>query len=168
MTLEPDALADLYRSHGAMVRRRARSLLGDEEDANDVLQEIFVSLHSKPEQFRAQSSISTFLYTMTTNLCLNKLRDRKNRARLLELHVKPRNNTHAQVNAPAEKLAVVRDILARVPDELANAAVYYYMDEMTHDEIAAVLGCSRRHVGDLLVRFHEHASKLAGNVLRSA
>jgi RNA polymerase sigma-70 factor (ECF subfamily) len=46
-----------------------------------------------------------------------------------------------------------------VPEELAQAAVYYYADEMTHEEIAEVLRCSRRHVGDLLERLHQEVGR---------
>jgi RNA polymerase sigma-70 factor (ECF subfamily) len=39
-----------------------------------------------------------------------------------------------------------------LPEPLGHVAVYYYLDELTHEEIAELLGCSRRHVGNLLVR----------------
>jgi RNA polymerase sigma-70 factor (ECF subfamily) len=56
--------------------------------------------------------------------------------------------------ANAESAAIVRELLARVPDDLAEVAIHYYVDEMTHEEIARVRGCSRRHVGDLIERLH--------------
>lgn len=46
----------------------------------------------------------------------------------------------------------MRDALAQLPDQEARAAVYFHLDGMTHTEIAELLGCSRRHVGDLLER----------------
>ena len=45
-----------------------------------------------------------------------------------------------------------RSVLAQLPDDLACAAVYYYVDELSHREIAEVMGCSRRHIGNLLAR----------------
>jgi DNA-directed RNA polymerase specialized sigma24 family protein len=45
-----------------------------------------------------------------------------------------------------------RRLLARLPLELAEVVVYYYVDEMTHDEIAEQIGCSRRQIGNLLAR----------------
>src|SRR4051812_368461 len=55
----------------------------------------------------------------------------------------------------SEQVATVRDLLSRLPDRLAEVAVYYYVDEMTHAEIAGILGCSRRHVGDILQRLQQ-------------
>jgi RNA polymerase sigma-70 factor (ECF subfamily) len=86
---------------------------------------------------------------------LNRLRNATNRARLLAEKVEPVEPAGASPSA--ETRAEVRQILAKVPEELARVAVYYYLDDMTHKEIADHLGCSRRHVGDLLVRFIEAA-----------
>ncbi len=56
----------------------------------------------------------------------------------------------------------MRDLLARMPPELARVAVYHYADEMTHDEIALLLECSRRHVGNLIERLHERVRAVVG------
>lgn len=152
----------LYQSHGHVVLRRARQILGNEAEAEEALQEVFISLVKRPDQFQGRSALSTFLYGMTTNLCLNRIRNRKNRQRLLDVHVKPM--TEQSKPSPAEKMTLLRQLLVKVePPELAEVATYYYMDEMTHAEIAEVLGCSRRHVGNLLDRFHEAAEKIGAD-----
>ena len=151
----------LYREHGHVVLLRARAILGNEDDAREMLQQIFVSFIEKPAQLDGVRSMVAFLYGVTTHRCLNRLRDRSNRARLVELHVRPAATTAQSTSSiGAAERAQMRQVLARLPQELAEVAVYYYLDELTHDEIARVLGCSRRHVGDLLERFHEHADKL--------
>jgi RNA polymerase sigma-70 factor (ECF subfamily) len=149
MTLGPSDIEAAYRSHGHSVLRRARRLLGDDQEAREVLQEIFTSLLAKPDQFGGRSSILTWLYTVTTHACLNRIRNRRTRLRILE--AQPRSE--ASPAPDLEAMAAARQMLARLPGDQAEAAVYYYFDEMTHAEIADVLGCSRRHVGDLLERF---------------
>lgn len=140
----------LYRSYGHSVLRRARQILANDDDAREILQEIFVGLVSRPDQFDRRSTPSTFLYAVTTHACLAKLRDRKNRLRLVDQHVRPWTTELDPRSADAA--SIVRGVLAQLPDEEARAAVYYHLDGMTHAEIAEVLGCSRRHVGDLLER----------------
>lgn len=140
----------LYRSYGHSVLRRARQILASDDEAGEVLQEIFVGLVARPQQFAQRSSPGTFLYTVTTHACLARLRDRKNRLRLLDEQVKPWASELDPRTADAALL--VRAVLAQLPDDEARAAVYYHLDGMTHAEIADVLGCSRRHVGDLLER----------------
>ena len=46
-------------------------------------------------------------------------------------------------------------VLGDLPEDEARAAVYYHLDGMSHAEVAEVLGCSARHVGDLLSRMTE-------------
>lgn len=134
----------LYRSHGQIVLRRARTLLGSEADAQEALQEVFASLLTA----QLHGSVVSWLYQATTHHCLNLLRNRRTGARLLELRA-PRAET---VPANAEALAEVRKLLALLPDEVAAAVVYHHLDGMTHDEVAGMLGCSRRKVGYLLER----------------
>lgn len=143
----------LYRSYGHSVLRRARAILGSEADAHDVLHEIFAGLVSRPEQFTGTSAPSTFLYAVTTNACLARLRDHRNRARLLDEHVRP---WASEIDPrPLDTRVLVRAALAELADDEARAAVYHHLDGMSHAEVAEVLGCSARHVGDLLSRITE-------------
>ena len=143
-----------YRRHGHSVLRRARQILGNDDEASEVLQQVFVSLVARPEQFAGHSSPLTFLYAMTTHACISRIRDRKNRMRLIDQQVRPWSSD-VDPRTP-EAAVIVRNVLAQLPDEEARAAVYYYLDGMTHAEIAELLECSRRHVGDILSRLARH------------
>lgn len=148
----------LYRAHGDVVLRRATAILGNVEDAREVLQDLFVSLVKDPSRYRKESSPVTFLYAATTHRALRRLRDRKNRNRLVDEHVKP----FATERDPArgEQLAILRDVLRHLPEDLAAVAAYTYLDGLSQDEIAPLLGCSRRQVGKLLEKFHARAQAL--------
>ena len=140
----------LYRAYGHCVLRRARQILGSDDDAAEVLQELFVGLVARPGQFDGRSAPSTFLYAATTHACLSRLRDRQNRRRLIDEQVRPLTTDVDPRSADAG--AAVRRVLAQLTDDEARAATYHYLDGMSHAEVAEILGCSRRHVGDLLVR----------------
>ncbi len=140
----------LYRTYGHSVLRRARQILGNEDDAAEVLQELFVGLLARPAQFEGRSAPSTFLYAATTYACLARLRNRHNRRRLLDEQVRPWASDIDPRSAHAA--AAVRGVLAQLTDDEARAAVYHHLDGMSHTETAELLGCSRRHVGDLLAR----------------
>ena len=151
MRLTGDAIEQLYRSHGHVVLRRARILMGSESEAQEALQEVFASLLHQPGA--VGSSAVGWLYRATTHFCLNQLRNRRTGARLLEAAPPP-----GPANASAELLAEVRSLLSRLPPEVAAAAVYHHVDGMTHTEVAGLLGCSRRQVGYLLERARLHAA----------
>jgi RNA polymerase sigma-70 factor (ECF subfamily) len=150
VNLAPDDIERLYRSHGHLVLRRARAILGNEADAQEALQEVFTALLRAPGDVRAARSVVGWLYGATTHHCLNLLRNRRTGARLVELHVVPMVPTAGRARADA--LVEARDLLATLPEEVGAAVVYHHVDGMTYDEIAAQLGCSRRKVGYLLER----------------
>lgn len=142
------AIEALYRSHGGLVQRRARTMLGNDADANDAVQNIFIRLLKNPESFQGRSQPSTFLYAVTTNHCLATLRDRNNRQRIVDdkvVHELP-----SSVPPTTDARGELRLLLARLPEDAAAVAVYYYIDEMTQDQIATHLSCSRRTVAGLL------------------
>lgn len=148
--------SELYRRHAPTVFRRARQLLGSESDAQEIVQELFLSLYERPEQYSGRSSMVTFLYGATTHACLNRLRDGRNRLRLVKERYVPQEN--ARVEPSPEMRLLLRQALGTLPRDLAEALVYYVVDGMSQQEIAEVRGCSRRHVGDLLARL-ERAGK---------
>jgi RNA polymerase sigma factor (sigma-70 family) len=83
---------------------------------------------------------------------LTRVRDRRTRERLLRERAAGATATAAP---GSERLALVRQWLARLPEPLAEVAVYSYVDGMTQQEIAEQIGGSRRRVGDLLRQLEE-------------
>jgi RNA polymerase sigma-70 factor (ECF subfamily) len=151
-----DDIETVYRKHGHLVLRRALCILGDADEAQDVLQDVFASLVDRPEQFGSRSSMSTWLYSATVHLCLNRIRNQKNRGRLLQQQAEM---LRPQAGPPAgESRLVLRKLLERMPEDLAELAIHYAVDGMTHEEIARVMGCSRRHVTRLLDRMQAWAN----------
>src|SRR6266576_5859677 len=84
MTLDAAAIERLYRSHGHIVLRRARALLGSEPDAQEALQEVFAALLRAPHSLRSAASVVGWLYQSTTHFCLNLIRNQRTGARLLQ------------------------------------------------------------------------------------
>jgi len=151
--MDAATIDELYRRYGPVVLRRARAILGDEEMARDVLQEVFVRVVEQKGSFRGEASPMTWIYRITTNLSLNRLRDDRRRDELLREHGSPPDTIESTTEAKLTLAAILR----QVPEELREIAVYYHVDRMSHAEIAAVLGVSRRTVGYRLEEFHRRA-----------
>lgn len=146
----PSVTDAIYRKHAPSVFRRARRLLGNDADAHEVVQDLFLSLLASPERFRGESTLTTFLYTATTNACLNRIRDDKNRLRLLAEN--PAGKVPRDAPLSVEQLTYLHELLRALPEPLGRVAVHYYLDDLTHEQIAKLLDCSPRHVGDLVTR----------------
>ncbi len=136
----------LYRTYAPMVLRRVLRFYPRQE-AEEVLQEVFLVVLERIESFRAESSPATWLYRITTNHCLNRKRDQGRRGELWEQHGEGVWG-QGELGADQEVARLLREVWASVPTELVDVGVYYYLDGMTHEEIARVLGVSRRTIGN--------------------
>ncbi|MGZ3460043.1 MAG: RNA polymerase sigma factor [Archangium sp.] len=151
-------IASLFDQHGPRVYRRALRLLGNPADAEEATQEIFIRALRAADGFRQQSQMTTWLYQITTHYCLNLIRDRTRRAELHEEHVAPMvDGSDRAEPARPEDLVLLRRLLSTADERQAAAAVYVFLDGMSHEEAAEVLGVSKRTVGNLLERFQAWA-----------
>jgi RNA polymerase sigma-70 factor (ECF subfamily) len=155
---------DAYERYGRALLRKAERILGHREDARDVVQGLFVDLHQKSN---APMDLP-YLYRAVTHRCLTLLRDEANRARLL--------GRHDEALAPARRTrcddtAIGRDLLVKLVRELdeheSEVLMYRYVDDMTQEEIATLLGLSRKTIGKRLERIREVVERIvAGEATR--
>lgn len=146
-----DDLDTLFRRHGPMVYRRALQILGDHASAEEATQEVFIRAMKASDRFVADARPSTWLYRITTNYCLNRIRDAQRRRELLD--AQRDEVTPASIARDPQRLAILRDLLQEAEPQQAQAAVAVYIDGMSHAEAATALGVSRRTVGNLCDRF---------------
>lgn len=144
----------LFVRWGPMVLRRARAILGNDADAEETAQEVFIRAMRGLDNFEGRSKPSSWLYRITTNLCLNRLRNQKRRKELRDIHLQesPASAGHADE-------VMMRELLQKVPQEAwARTAVYVYVDGMTHQEAAKLMGVSKRTIGNHLARLQKWVS----------
>ena len=150
-------IESLYAQYGPVVLRRARALLGETEAAQDVLHEIFIRLLRSPELLSGVASRVAYFYQATTHACLNRLRHETLRKKHLAV-VKPPPERVGHTPAVDDRIHLQR-LLASAPEELQQIAVYYYVDQMSQDEIAELVGVSRRTIGHRLDAFRQLAEE---------
>jgi RNA polymerase sigma-70 factor, ECF subfamily len=141
---------DLYRRYSASVLRRASLLMGDRDAGKDVMQEVFLRAFRARAEFAGAGSPLSWLYRITTNLCLNRLRDTRRRRDALE-----RASTSGEPAAgpTIDTALTVRALLEHVPEGVQEIAIYYFVDQMSQDEIANLLSIPRRTIGHRLDQF---------------
>jgi RNA polymerase sigma-70 factor (ECF subfamily) len=149
---------EAYERYGRALIRRAVRLLGSVEDARDVVQGLFADLHRRGDVVLELP----YLYRAVTNRCLTFLRDESNRARLLERNV---GALDPPARSRCDEHVIGLDLLAKLVRELdegeTEVLTYRYVDDMTQDEIAALLGLSRKTVGKRLERVRDMVRRVA-------
>ena len=153
-----DRLATLYRTYGPSIYIRCRSILDDDAEAHDATQETFLRVHRHLDRVPSNDEALYWIYRVATNYCLNELRNRKNRPR-----VQLATGQDAVADQDPEGRMVSRDLAARLIDaahpKVKPVAWLYHMDGLDQDEVAAILGLSRRTVVTRLAAFAQSARK---------
>jgi RNA polymerase sigma-70 factor (ECF subfamily) len=150
-------LAELYARFYLRVVAHAHGLLRDRESARDAAHDVFIRIVSDRSGVLALDEPANWILRVTTNLCLNRLRDDQRRRRILARNP-PVNDVYPDV---AEARAILGDVLRDVPDDLVDIAARYHVDEMTQEEISRSIGVPRRTVAHRLMTFQMTASGTA-------
>lgn len=154
-------VGQLFQQYGALVYRRAFRLLGRREDAEEATQEVFVRVMRGLDTFENRSSVTTWLYQITTHYCLDLLR---NSSRRRQLFAQQALDEDRQEPASASDLVLLRQLLSECDEQQGRAVIYVHLDGMSHEQAAEVLGVSKRTVGNLVDRFFAWAQKRSANL----
>jgi len=135
-------------------------MLQNTEDAEDIVQGLFVDMLKKK-----QTDLDLpYLYRAVTNRCINFLKYRENRRRLL---AKQDQVLRGPVRIRCDELAVGLDMLTKLVDRLDKKSVeiliYRYFDDLTQEEIADLMKLSRKTVGKRLNKVRTLVGELARN-----
>ena len=122
------------------------------------MQDVFAKALEHHEGFRAEASPLTWLMKIATHHCLNLLRSERAGWRDRFASMERQREEGAGGPQVFEVRDEVRKLLARVDRETQAAAIHYHVDEMTLDEVAALLG---RSVPTVRKRLDEFASACA-------
>ena len=133
----------------------ATRVLGDRAEAEDVAQEAMLRLwRIAPDWQTGQAKVSTWLYRVTMNLCINLQRKRRGGTVALDDAPDPADNAPSaaeQLVAKARSDAL-QDALAQLPDRQRQAVVLRHLEELANPEIAEILGVSVEAVESLVAR----------------
>lgn len=149
----------------------AYSVDGDRSVADDVTQQIFLKLFTAIRQFRGESEFTTWLYRLVVNACLD---ERRRRRRLLPwgetvsipapINKKPQEREYARL----EVAEAVRAAVGELKPRFRLPILLKYIEGLSYEEIAAVMGCSKGTVASRLNRGHSQLAKRLAHFRSSA
>jgi RNA polymerase sigma-70 factor (ECF subfamily) len=121
-------------------------MIGSVDDAEDLLQEVFLQAHRKLSGFRGDSALGTWLYRLTMNHCLDHLRARQVRMSRATESLDEEGAEEPTAPAPVVSAVVSRLDLERaikmLPDGARAAFLLHDVEGFEHREIAQILGIS--------------------------
>jgi RNA polymerase sigma-70 factor, ECF subfamily len=159
------AFESLVRTFGPRMLAVARRLLGQEEDAQDALQQAFLAAFRHLHSFQGQSKIATWLHKIVINECLMKLRTKRRKPEIALDDLLPRFEDNGHREASPALFAIhdttiqsqevqqqVRSALERLPDAAREIIVLRDIEELDTETTAEQLGISESAVKTRLHR----------------
>ena len=156
-----EAFRQLVMRHQNAVIGTVAKMLGNPSEAEDIAQQVFLRIWRHAKRYRPDAKFTTYLYTITRNLVFNETR-RKSRKKEVSSDEREENsnrlieaNPDRQPDAEllqAELQRAVDDAIAGLPETQRMAVVLRRYEQLSYEEIAAVLGLSVSAIKSLLFR----------------
>ena len=155
------AFRQLVERHQNAIVGTVTKMLGNTSDSEDIAQQVFIRVWKHAKRYKPDNKFTTYLYTITRNLVYNETR-RRSRKRTVstdmredDQHLQHPDDESAQPDATlldSELRAAIDAAIASLPENQRLAVVLRRYDNLSYEEIAAVLNTSVPSVKSLLFR----------------
>ncbi len=158
---DTEAFEDLVKTHQSRVVGTVARMLGDTNDAEDIAQQVFVRVWKSAGRYRPEAKFTTWLHIITRNLVFNESRRRgRHRVEPLENPRDEKSREYADAAAVSPAAAAleseledaIREAIEALPETQRLAVVLCRYEDLSYEEIAAVLKTSVSSVKSLLFR----------------
>lgn len=175
--LEAFKAGECDRAATAFVRRHQRFVyavalrhLSSSEDARDAAQDVFLKAINGIDKFQGNSSLQTWLYRITVNVCNSMLRKRKLMSFFSVGEAEGERDVPAQQWSPLQHTEqsdferFFKDVLTKLPPKQRETFCLRYYDELSYEEIATMLGANKE---TLKANYHWAVKKIADHLRTS-
>ena len=140
----PGAFDLLVERHRRTVYQLCYRFVGSHEDASDLSQDVFLRAYRGLRTFRGQSSLGTWIYRIGVNVCLNRVAVKVPRTEAIEAreHVDMKTESPVEGVLRGERAVRVRAAIAQLPPKQRTTLILRIYQEMSHQEIADIVGSS--------------------------
>lgn len=143
---KPD-VADLYMRYGYLVHRRCSYLLHQEDEAMDAVHDVFIKVIKYSYSFKHRNNPVPWLLQIANRICFDMLRKRSGTE-----SIGPGELVNTQASGQEDRSLVI-DILQTLDKKTQDIVLYYFLEEMTMEEISKRIGISRKTIGRKIQKF---------------
>lgn len=141
-----------------------RRYFNDRSRAEDIAQEVFLRIYLSKNKYKPKSKLSTWIFRITANLCLNDIRSRKREEGNLDLINDNTSSTDRELDIidkleKEELNETVRSALLSLPERQRLAVILSKYDGLSYQEISKILNCSISAVDSILQRAKQTLKK---------
>ena len=152
-----NAFSVLVNQYKDLVFTLAYKMLKNKEEAEEVSQDTFIKIFNSLNKFKGESKFSTWIYKITYNTCLDKLKKIKKENNVVYIEDFKEHQVNAIQNIiesidEKERNQKIQEYLQLLPSEEAFLLTLYYFDDQSIEEIAKVIDCNANNVKIKLYR----------------
>lgn len=149
------AFEELFRKYQSRLFSICRHFLGNESDAEDAVQDAFLSIYYGLKRFRGDSSFYTWAYGITVRSCVSH---RRKHRRVTEQLGEMAECADDRGTADIERI-VIRQAVSKLPDQHRMVLILKYYEQLSMEEMSPILGCS---ADQIKMRLHRARNALRG------
>jgi RNA polymerase sigma-70 factor (ECF subfamily) len=161
-------LQQFVEEHQSMIYNVCFRLLGNQQDAEDIAQDVFVKAYEKYGLFKGESRVSTWLYRIAVNLSLNLLKRRK-RVRWMTLDFEKEDTEALPIHEPrsveqpdleleqSELGLTLQEAIQSLPEKQKTAFILHKLEGLSHQQISEILDIS---ISSVEARIHRAKQSL--------
>ncbi|NLE00988.1 MAG: sigma-70 family RNA polymerase sigma factor [Fibrobacter sp.] len=154
-------ISELYKKYGYIIHGRCISILKDDAEAQDALQNVFLILLKQYDTIKDKEKIVPWLFTAATNYCFNRLRDKKKYHKDIEMDSLPVENIIEKKTSDSQLI----NLLVNTQDKKVRDIVYYtHIEKLDQQEIGKITGQSPATIRRYLRRFEESCRKMSSRL----
>jgi RNA polymerase sigma-70 factor (ECF subfamily) len=146
----------------------ARRFMNDHDQADDVVQEVFIKMYGALKDFRGESNVYTWLYRITVNVSLNTIRRQRLRdfLRIDEFFeiASDESERPDEIVEHNEQQRLIEEAISGLPEKQKAVFILRYHEELSYEDISQILKTS---VGGLKANYFHAAKKIAEYVNRA-
>ena len=149
--------AQLVKEHKSTIYSVCYMFSQDEDEVSDLFQETLINMWKGIDSFRDESKISTWIYRVALNTCL--LQERKKKKEVQKVPLTMDVNFFEDTDANATQIRQLHERIGKL-GLVDRAIVMMWLEDMSYDEIGAVMGITAQNVGVKLFRIKEQRKKM--------
>ena len=157
MKIQEEQFARLVREHKNTIYTVCYMFSQDEDEVNDLFQETLINMWKGIDGFREESKISTWIYRVALTTCL--LQERKKKKEVQTVPLSMDINFFEDNDANSSQVRQLHERIGKL-GLVDRAIVMMWLEDMSYDEIGAVMGITAQNVGVKLFRIKEQLKKI--------
>ena len=150
--------AQIVKEHKGTIYTVCYMFSKDEAEVSDLFQDILVNLWKGFAKFRRESSYGTWIYRVSLNTCISAERKKKRKAETIPLTMDI--NLFEDSDEDTRQVRMLRERIGRL-GPFDRAIVLLWLENLSYDEIGAIVGISAKNVSVRLVRIREQLKKMS-------